>query len=206
MTPWYNVPVSGIISPLRTSKEEQQAAQNQNSYFIPSEKLNTLVCEVDHTGHRQATDPIACPRRMTIKVTKVLKRQDWAGGASSLNQTMSWLRNGQLRVGPGGFPFSPALQHAGMKGQAVGSSRDGKLEASWVFGSEGKMFSVLIKTVPMWNVCIHEFWVLSLRYTVRKRQCSAFRTWLLLSDGRFGPGGVCVPRLSVEIVWCGMLP
>lgn len=35
-----------------------------------------------------------------------------------------------------------------MKGQAVGSSRDGKPEASLMLGSERKMFSLPLKTDP----------------------------------------------------------
>lgn len=46
------------------------------------------------------------------------------------------------------FPFAwhCSVQEGRMKGQAVGSSRDGKLEASRMLGSERKMFSVLLKT------------------------------------------------------------
>ena len=49
------------------------------------------------------------------------------------------------------FPFAwhCSMQGRRMKGQALGSKRDGKLEASQMFGSERKIFSVLLKTDPI---------------------------------------------------------
>lgn len=49
------------------------------------------------------------------------------------------------------FPFAwhRSMQEGRMKGQAVGSKRDGKLEASRMLGSARKTFSVLLKTDPV---------------------------------------------------------